>query len=142
VITGNQKQEYLDMFNAVLGLNLDLADLKMLTDIDAHGKPLAVVGFFNSSQYNLEMSIASVTGWTGTRFFAKACFDYAFNRCGAMRITCYARESNVKSIYFQTRLGFKREFSGVLKHWFGKEDGVQFFMLKKNCKWLKETKKC
>ena len=142
MVTGNQKQEYLDLFNEILGMDLALCDLKMLTELDGNGNAMAVAGFFNSSEYNIEGAIASKQGWSATRFFARACFDYAFNRCGAARITCYTRVSNIKSIYFQTRIGFKREFDGVLKHWFGDENGIQFVMLKNDCKWLKETKKC
>ena len=141
MITGDQKQQYLDLFNKGLTLDLELADLKMLTELDVNGEPNAVAGFFNSSQYNIEGAIASKQGWSGNKSFAIACFDYAFVRCEAWRMTCYVRASNAQSIMFQERLGFKREFDGVLKNWFGSEDGIQFVMFKNECKWLKETKK-
>lgn len=140
MITGDQKQEYLDFFNDILSLNMTLDDLAMLTETNQAGQPLAVVGFFNTNVNNMEVCVASKEGWSATRRFARICFDYAFFQCGVYRITCHARVSNIKSIAFQLRMGFDREFNGVLKHWFGDEDGIQFVMLKENCKWLKGNK--
>ena len=34
MITGDRKQEYLDFFNEILNLDLQLTDLQMLTELD------------------------------------------------------------------------------------------------------------
>ena len=108
----------------------------MITDLNEKSELMAVVGFFNSSQYNMEICVASKQGWSASRKIIKTCFNYAFVQCNALRITSYVQENNEKSIYFHNRLGAKREFDGVLKKWFGDADGIQFVMMKEECKWL------
>jgi hypothetical protein len=136
MITGEQKQVYLDFFNQALNFDMQIQDLKMITETDSEGNPLAVAVFSNCSKYNMEISIASKPSWSASRRFIKECANYAFITCGVLRLTNYAEENNSKSLNFSKRLGFKREFNGVLKNWFGNINGVQLVMMKENCKWL------
>lgn len=136
MITGEQKQEYLYFFNRTLGLCMDIKDVKMITDLDGEGSPIAVSVFSNCSAYNMEIAITSAAKWKSSRRFIKECAKYAFVTCGVLRLTCYIPENNNKSIKFSKRLGFEREFDGVLKSWFGNINGVQLVMMKDNCKWI------
>ena len=114
---------------------MDIKDVKMITEIDEKGKPIAVSVFSNCSRFNMEISVASVKGWTASRRYIRECVKYAFVTCGVLRLTIYVPESNSKSLKFSNRLGFVREFDGVLKNWFGRINGVQLVMFKEN-KWL------
>lgn len=137
MITGEQKQEYLDFSNAILDFDLELSDVKMISELDAQGNVVAVSTFSRCSKYNMEISIASTPRWKASRLFVRECAKYAFVTCGVLRLTIYIAESNKKSIKFSERLGFVREFDGVLKQWFGNEGGIQMVMFKDNCKWIK-----
>ena len=141
VICGDQKMSYLHVLNEQLGLSLALSDLKMISQHDDQGKIQAVVGFFNSSQYNIELCVAVLPGQSISRRFIQECAYYAFVTCVAWRITSYVRESNHASIQFHERLGARQEFTTPLKHWFGPEDGLQFVLLHQDCRWLSSPKR-
>ena len=136
MITGQQKEEYLAFFNRILLLDMEMKDVKMITEIDDKGKPIAVTVFSNCSRFNMEISVASVKGWTASRRYIKEYVKYAFQTCGVLRLTIYVPESNATSLKFSKRLGFVREFDGVLKNWFGRVNGVQLVMFKDENKWL------
>lgn len=135
-IVGEQKAEYLKFFNKTLGLNMALSDVKMITQINENGEPMAVATFSNCSKYNMEICLAARRGWTCSRRFIRECAKYAFITCGVRRLTSYVEVTNNKGINIHNRVGFHMEFSQPLKHWFGDTDGLQFVMMKEDCKWL------
>lgn len=139
MITGERKQEYLDFFNAVLSVNFELDRVKMITDIDDKGDPQAVAVFNNCNDSNCEISIASNGYWKASRRFIYECFKYMFITCGLNRVTAIVEESNHKALDFDTRIGFEREFDGVLTNWFGMNNhGVVLVMHKDKCKWIRK----
>lgn len=138
MITGERKQEYLDFFNQVVGCNRTINSVKMITELDADGNPLAVVLFGNFNGFNMELAIASKSGWSASRRFFRECFNYAFNTCNAVRVSSVVDVRNVKALSFNQRIGVKREFDGVLKNWFGVADGVLLVMHKHECKWIEK----
>jgi RimJ/RimL family protein N-acetyltransferase len=85
----------------------------------------------------MEIAIASKPGWSATRRFLRECFNYAFNTCGAVRVTSVVDVRNVKAIEFNQRIGSEKEFDGVLRNWFVGSDGVLLVLHKENCKWIK-----
>lgn len=138
MITGERKQEYLDFFNQVLDLSLKLEHVKMISEIDSNGNPLAVAIFNNANDSNCEISIASNGKWVASRRFIKECFKYVFITCGFNRATSVMEEKNTKAIKFNQRIGFEREFEGVLKNWYALGNhGVLAVMHKDKCKWIK-----
>jgi RimJ/RimL family protein N-acetyltransferase len=139
MINGQRKQEYLDFFNQILGSNRTLDSVKMIAEVDADDNPIAVVLFSNFNGFNMELAIASKAGWVASKRFFRECFHYAFNTCGALRVTSVVDERNTKALEFNRRIGIEREFDGVLKNWFGVANGILLVMHKDKCKWIKQS---
>lgn len=135
MIDFEQKQEYIDFANAILGTRFTFnGDTTIITSCDQNGAPNAVAIYTKHSQYNCEISLATVGAGFGTKGFLRASFAYPFKQCKKSRVTVIVAENNYKSLSLTARLGFITE--GRLKRWFGDKDGVIRRMLKEECKWL------
>lgn len=96
---------------------------------------LAVVLFHNYTDWDVEMSIASIDPkWALNRTFIKACFTYAFDVLGVDRITGRAETSNDRAIRMDKRLGFKQE--GICRRALAGQDIIIFGMLREECRFL------
>lgn len=100
-----------------------------------HNKKLvAVTVFWNYTDWDIEIAIASTSPKWGIRKYIKAVFRYAFGQCACDRVTVRIQDSNDKSLNMVERLGFVRE--GTLRQALNKEDMHIYGMLKDECRWL------
>lgn len=140
MIVFKQHQGFVDYINQKLGFDLDMRDCKTIADISHDGKINGVILFQRCNKHNLEITVAFERGFSVTRRLIKAAYLYAFLDVGVKRITAYVETSNKDSIAFCKRLGMKLEFETSLKNWFGDKDAMQFFILRDECKWIKDYK--
>jgi hypothetical protein len=98
------------------------------------GMFVAAVAYHDRQIHNTHASIAALPG-SMTRRFLYAIFDYPFNYLKVHRITACVRSSNVRSIDFVQRIGFKYE--GCQRRGYPDgEDKLLFGILREECKWI------
>ena len=83
-------------------------------------------------------SIAATIAIEGTinRQFLRAIFDYPFNQLRVKKVVAYVAESNLRSIRFLKKAGFKRE--AVLKDIYEDGDMYVYTMTREQCRWIGE----
>lgn len=135
MIIFEQRLEYLDFANRVLGVDFTPGMITWITKLAPDGSIAAVVVFNFVTTYNCEMSVASNgrARWA-MRDFLSHCYGYAFNQLGLVRVTAVVEDDNEKSLTMCRKLGHVEE--ARLKNWFGTKDGVVMRMLKEECKWI------
>lgn len=137
MISHEQKLEYLEFASRVLGNKFqpELARTAWITRLNEDGSVSAVVVFTNFTEFNCEMSIATdeKSIWA-TRDFMGVCYRYAFNQMKLRRITVVISADNTRSIRMCKKIGHVEE--GLLKHWYGDQDGIVMRMLREECKWI------
>ena len=103
-----QHPEFLDY----LSLNLDFPipqECKTLA-LESQGHILAVVGFYNYTGEDIELSIAaSSPRWFLSKQYLKDIFDYVFKTANCHRCTVRIEADNDRSIRVVERIGFTRE---------------------------------
>lgn len=134
MIVYKQDARLVEWVNRQLGLAFDPEKVKSIATIDDDGKLLAVVLYSRFSAFGCEMTIASNSPRWCSRKFLKAAFQYPFIQCGFKRVSFVTTPSNTKAIELNKRLGAKLE--GVLRQWFGDEDGLIFGLLASECIWI------
>jgi hypothetical protein len=139
MITGEQKQEYLDFFNDIFGIKVKKEEVKLIAKIDEEGKPNLVVVFCNCDDKSVEILIAKNDKDRLSKGFIEECVKYIFVTCGFEMVFCYAEISNAKSNRLIKRMCFDRENDEPLSiesPWFGQVVCNKYVMLKENCKWI------
>ena len=140
MISLEQKPEYLDFYNQVLGVKRipDPNHIVWITKLDEAGNILAVVAFRNFTQHTCEMSIATnkKSNWASREFIA-VCYRYAFNQMKLSRVNAVINEKNERALRMNRKLGCTEE--AKLKNFFGENDGILMRMLPSECKWIQET---
>lgn len=133
-----QKPEYFDFINCILGVKFLPSESVVIASLDDDGATLGVVAFSRFTQFNCELSVASNSPKFLTRNFLNVLFHYAFVTAGKRRITAIIEDGNIKALDMDSRLGFVEE--GRAKHWYGDKDGIILRMLREECAWLKDNK--
>jgi RimJ/RimL family protein N-acetyltransferase len=133
-ISIEQKQEYFDFINTILGVRFDPAQSICIASLNS-GKLLGVVVFSRFMEFNCELSVASISPKFLTRKFLNVLFHYAFITAGKHRITAVIEDGNINALDMDKRLGFIEE--GRLKGWYGEKDGLILRMLRDECRWIK-----
>ena len=134
MITGEQKQEYLDFANRILQVEYAPEDVRTISQVKKSGEIECVMVFSELTKHCIEVSVASNGRWRATRAYLAACYRYAFFDCAVRRMNMVVEHDNLKAIAFNERLG--HVFEGQLKHWFGEKHGLIYRLLKEECKWL------
>jgi len=89
-------------------------------------------------QYDIEVSIASVSPRWATRRVVGTILAYPFNQLQCVRITGITPLSNAKAQNLVKRLGFKQE--GILRRGFVDDDAVIVGMLREEAEpWLRHV---
>ena len=70
------------------------------------------------------------------REFLHCIFDYPFNQLNVKKIVAYVAESNLRSIRFLRKAGFKRE--AMLKDIYEDGDMYIYTMTREQCRWIGE----
>lgn len=102
--------------------------------LDREGKITAGVVYDHYTFASIAATIA-VEG-TINRQFLRAIFDYPFNQLGVKKIVAYVAESNLRSIRFLRKAGFKRE--AALKDIYEDGDMYVYMMTRVQCRWIGE----
>lgn len=97
------------------------------------GRLLSAFLFNDFNGSNIEMTIAAEKGGV-TRAVLREVSNYVFNQLGCKRLSAKIKRSNKRALKAAYRFGFKYE--GISKHYFPDADGVRFFMLAQDCKWI------
>lgn len=134
MIVWDQRPEFLEFAERILQVKFIPAESTWLTSRSAEGQILGVVVYTRFSKFNCEMSVAAASARFLSKSNLKSFFGYPFHQCQFRRVTAVVEEGNTHSLDFNRRLGFHRE--GVLRGWFGDQDGIIFGMLKEECPWL------
>jgi len=108
--------------------------------LDVHEKNktvdiIAGVWFEGFNGANINMHVAAIPGkrWM-TREYLWYVFHYAFEQCGARRITGLVEETNYAARKFDEHIGFKLETK--LKDACPQGDLLVYVMRKEDCRWL------
>jgi RimJ/RimL family protein N-acetyltransferase len=99
-------------------------------------KLIAGVVFNHFDKYDVAMTVASTDASWLSRGVLYVLFSYAFVDLGCVRVTALTKKKNKHARSFLEKLGFEQE--GRLRRKFGKEDGIIYGMLKRDCKWIRE----
>lgn len=134
MIVWEQRLEDLEFVNTVLGVTFIPSETAWLASVDSTGKRLGVVVYNRFSKHNCEMSVAAASARFLSKQNLKAFFGYPFYQCQLRRVTAVVEADNKRSLEFCRRLGFVEE--GVLRKWFGDQDGIVLGLLKEECRWL------
>ena len=89
-------------------------------------------------KFELTMWATPAARGLGGRHFIRSIFRVGFGladgQWGCQRATAITRATNEKAQRALVQLGFT--FETPLKHWFGAEDGMCFYMLRHDCRWI------
>lgn len=134
MISIEQKQEYFDFINQILGVEF-LPDRSVcIASLSDSGVLLGVVVFDRFTQHGCELSVASISPRFLTRKFLHVLFHYAFVTAGKRRITAVVEDGNMIALDMDKRLGFVQECR--MRGWFGDCDGILLRMLREECRFL------
>lgn len=137
IVSGDQRPEWFALAGGLLGQDYrhDLGH-KVITAVGADGKPTAFAVLTDV----VPGMRAEVTVWAkrsrglAGRAFLQAVFGTVFTQWRCRRLTAIVRKDNVPSVRAVVALGF--HFETPLKAWFGDADGLCFYMLPADCRWL------
>lgn len=136
MISIEQKKEYFDFINEILGVNFDPKICVCFTSLNHEGKILGVVVIDRFTQFGCELSVASTTPRFLNRDFLDTIFHYVFITAKKIRVTAMVEVGNEKALKLDKGLGFVEE--ATLKDWYGtNKDGIVLRMLKDECRWIK-----
>lgn len=108
---------------------------KVLTLIGARGIVAQAVFTGTSPGIKFELTMwAHRAMGLGGRHFIRTIFRVGFVEWKCLRATAITRASNADAQRALIKLGFT--FETPLKHWFGAEDGMCFYMLRHDCRWI------
>ena len=108
---------------------------KVLTLIGARGIVAQAVFTGTSPGIKFELTMwAHRAMGLGGRHFIRTIFRVGFVEWKCLRATAITRATNEKAQRALVQLGFT--FETPLKHWFGAEDGMCFYMLRHDCRWI------
>lgn len=130
-----QKQEYFDFINEILGVKFDPKMAICMASLSSSGDILGVVVYDRFTTTGVELSVASVSPRFLTKDFLDAVFHYPFVTCGKTRVTAVIEEDNHRAMRLNTGLGFVSE--AKLKCWYGNKDGIILRMLRDECRWVR-----
>jgi RimJ/RimL family protein N-acetyltransferase len=134
VIDWEQKEEYLHFAESALNVKFRPGETTWLASLDSSGQLLGVVVYTTFTEWGCEMSVAAASPKFLNSSTLKSFFGYPFLQLQHSRVTAIVAASNQHSLDFVQRLGFKPE--GLLRKWYGDQDGHIFGMLKEECKWV------
>lgn len=96
---------------------------------------LGGVAFYNWNYKNLFMHAASDNRYWLSKLYLKYMFNYAFETCGAARITGLVDENNYHARQFNERIGFTEETR--MKDACLSGDILVYVMRRDECRWIK-----
>lgn len=85
-------------------------------------------------KFELTMWATPAARGLGGRHFIRSIFRVGFMEWGCLRATAITRATNEKAQRALVQLGFT--FETPLRSWFGAEDGMCFYMLRHECRWI------
>lgn len=99
------------------------------------GRPLCGFVFNGFNRSNVDITVAAEKGGL-TRGVLRDVSKYVFDQLKCRRVTATIKRSNKRALKAAERFGFKYE--GVLKRYFPDADGIQFRMLREDCRWISD----
>lgn len=85
-------------------------------------------------KFELTMWAKPAARGLGGRHFIRSIFQIGFIQWNCKRATAITRASNADAQRALIKLGFT--FETPLRAWFGAEDGMCFYMLRHECRWI------
>ncbi|RZI78852.1 MAG: N-acetyltransferase [Rubrivivax sp.] len=129
---------YFEFLNTVLEASYDPLCSRVIASVSEDGRIRAVIAYANPGRYGIEMAVASDGNGTWmTRAYLRAMFAYPFQQLGLRRAETRTKSSNLHALQFIEKLGFRPE--GVRRQAFGEDDAVLMGMLRRECRWIKES---
>lgn len=109
---------------------------KVLTLIGERGivSQAVFTGISPEVKFELTMWATPAARGLGGRHFIRSIFHIGFIEWKCLRATAITRASNADAQRALIKLGFT--FETPLKQWFGAEDGMCFYMLRHECRWI------
>lgn len=137
MIDYTQSSEALAWAESILGCSFKDTPATWLTSRDQNGTILGVVIFSRFTTGNCEITVASSTPRFISKRFAYAVALYPFVQLSCRRVTAFVAVDNEKSLRLAQQLGFRIE--GTVKEWFPNSDAYILGLLRKDCKWIKDS---
>ena len=133
MVSFEQRPEYLDFANSILGTKFNQPDCSWISS-HYQGALAGVVVYSRFTPWNCEMSVASNNPRFLTRELLHKAFWYPFVQCKLSRVTAVVEDGNERALRMNRGIGFEDE--GRLEGWFGERDGLILKMLKGRCRWI------
>jgi RimJ/RimL family protein N-acetyltransferase len=134
VVSFEQRPEYLQWAEGVLGQKFDPKTVSLLTSLSQSGTILGVVIFSRFTTGNCEITVAARDPRFISKRFALAVAAYPFLQLGYRRVTAFIAVDNLQSLDLAQRLGFRIE--GTARYWFPSGDAYILGLLREDCKFL------